>query len=298
MEAANIVYGLRLHPAEPLYPDVQKQKGVSRLKVHETTFLLGWLGAWPDSSWKQRVGALPLCGISSRDFLPRWEAWCNLAAISGQWTSMGDNLHPHPHSDSTSLRQARPDHLKIFAAVVFVKGHVNVYERCRFHGNGDWCDSPHTAYAVLTAAFLTCLTMNIHVIALHFHISVCVYAVWCVINIKLTYIWHSIYLKIDTTWIRQMLNLTSTGSFLALGETPTSFAWVKKEQNKTQKRLWKAIHVCSYTNNSFAGRCSNLRLHILGLFRLWSTWLSRQQHFHLNTQGGQYRETCWLHVEW
>lgn len=214
----------------------KSKKGVSRLKVHETAFLLGWLGAWPDCSWRQRVGALSRCGISSRDFLPRYEVGCNLAAISGKWTWVGDNFQPHPHSDSTNLRQARPHHLKIFAAAVFVKGHVDVYERCWSHGNGDWCHSLHTAYTVVTAAFLTRLTVNIHEIALHFHISVCVYAAWCVINIKLTYIWHSIYLKIDATWNRQMLNLTSAGSFLALGETPTSFAWVKKEQNKTQKK--------------------------------------------------------------
>jgi len=43
MEAEIIVYGPPIHPSKPLYPDVWKQNGVS--KVHKTTFLLIWFWA-------------------------------------------------------------------------------------------------------------------------------------------------------------------------------------------------------------------------------------------------------------
>lgn len=92
MEAQIIVCGPPIHPSEPLYPDVQKQKGVS--KVHKTTFLLIWLRPWPDFLWNHWVGCYPsVAGALSRNFIPYLEVGCNLAPVSGWLTWMRGNFH-------------------------------------------------------------------------------------------------------------------------------------------------------------------------------------------------------------
>lgn len=92
MEAQIIVCGPPIHPSEPLYPDVQKQNGVS--KVHKTTFLLIWLRPWPDFLWNHWVGCYPsVAGALSRNFIPYLEVGYNLAPVSGWLTWMRGNFH-------------------------------------------------------------------------------------------------------------------------------------------------------------------------------------------------------------
>lgn len=113
MEAQIIVCGPPIHPSEPLYSGVWKQKRVS--KLHKTTFLLSWPRPWPDFLWNQWAEVLPLCG---RNFIPYLEVWCNLAPVSGWLTWIRGNFYIIL-TNSTNLRHAKADHLKILTVIVF-----------------------------------------------------------------------------------------------------------------------------------------------------------------------------------
>lgn len=171
MEAEITVYGPPLHLAEPLHPDVQKQKGGPGLKVHKTTSPLSWRGAWQT----------PLGGCEQRGCTPlQWEALLGTSVLiwkneASQQLSQGDgNFQPYPHYGSVKSRQARADHLPVLTAMGFVKGYQNIYERCWVYGNGNWCCNPHTAYALVTAVFLTFCTMNFIEMSWNFYVyAVC-----------------------------------------------------------------------------------------------------------------------------
>lgn len=92
MEAGNIVYGLRPHPAEPLYPDVQKQKGSFKVKSARNCFS-------PGLTW-DLTGLLLKAG--GRGSVPLWDFF------QGFLTSLGSGMKFSSHLRAMDLGGRQP----------------------------------------------------------------------------------------------------------------------------------------------------------------------------------------------
>lgn len=169
-------YGSRDHclwstssPSWTVAPWCPKAKRRSRVKSTQNYFSPQLTWGLTDSSWRLWAERMypSAVGSPSRDFCSNLEEWSKSAAISGWW-----QFSTLSYYGSAKLRQARADYLPVLTAVV--KGYQSIYERCWVYGNGDWCCNPHTAYALVTAIFLTFCTMNFIEMSWNFYVyAVC-----------------------------------------------------------------------------------------------------------------------------